>query len=188
MRRRLAFWPVAVAGVLAAHAAWGQLSSDTFSDHGDGAKAHVSGFTCPQRIGEFERDAVGETDPERKQDFCAYSALDGVYGTINIAPLTGAYDAKASLADDFGEQESTGGKKLLETAVRLNGSPLSIYTRTYRTTRAEALDYRIIFAGAAVKNWVVQVAVEYADPRDTQTEAEFLRTVYAAAEREIGTH
>ena len=87
---------------------------------------------------------------------------------------------------DFAQQDATEGKRLSEFTVRLNGSPLAIYTRTYRTARAEALDYRIVFAGAAVKNWVVQVTVEYADPRDTQTEAEFLRAVYAAAERQIG--
>jgi hypothetical protein len=160
--------------------------SDTFSDREDGAKAHVSGFVCPQRIGEFERDAVGEYDPEKSQDFCAYGALDGVYGTITVQPLNGGYDPRTSFTDDFAQQEATGGKRLLETPVRLNGSPLMIYTRTYRTARAEELDYRIVFAGAAVKNWVVQVTVEYADPRDTQTEAEFLRAVYVAAEREIG--
>jgi len=147
----------------------------------------VSGFVCPPRIGEFERDAVGEADPERNEDFCAYGALDGIYGTITLHPLNAGYDPRVAFADDFREQEATGGKRLVETTVRLNGSPLSIYTRTYRTARAEALDYRIVFAGAAVKNWIVQVTVEYADPRDTQTEAEFLRAVYAAAERQIGT-
>lgn len=177
--------PLLFAFVPAAAAA--QNSSDTFADREDGAKVHASGFVCPQRIGEFERDAVGEYDPERNEDFCAYSALDGVYGTITLQPLNGGYDPKASFTDDFREQEATGGKRLSETTVRLNGSPLAIYTRTYSTTHAEELDYRIVFAGAAVKNWVVQVTVEYADPRDTQTEAEFLRSVYAAAEREIGS-
>ena len=168
-------------------AANAQNSSDTFTDREDGAKVHVSGFVCPPRIGEFERDAVGEYDPEKNQDFCAYGALDGVYGTITIAPLNGGYDPKVTFADDFREQEATGGKRLSENIVRLNGSPLAIYTRTYRTVHAEGLDYRIVFAGAAVKNWVVQATVEYGDPRDTQTEAEFLRAVYAAAEREIGS-
>jgi len=169
-------------------AAIAQTSSDTFSDRDDGAKVHVSGFVCPQRIGEFERDAVGEYDPQKNQDFCAYGALDGVYGTITLAPLNGGYDPKTSFADDFRGQEATGGKRLSENIVRLNGSPLAIYTRTYRTARAEALEYRIVFAGAAVKNWVVQTTVEYGDPRDTQSEAEFLRAVYAAAERQIGAH
>lgn len=172
--------------LLWAPAAQAQVGGDTFQDREDGAKVHASGFVCPQRIGEFERDAVGEYDPEKNQDFCAYGALDGVYGTITLQPLRGGYDPRASLGGDFSEQEATGGKRLSERIVRLNGSPLSIYTRIYRTARAEALDYRIVFAGAAVKNWVVEVTVEYADPRDTQTEAEFLRDVYAAAERDIG--
>ena len=174
--------------LLWASAVQAQMGGDTFVDREDGAKVHVSGFVCPPRIGEFERDAVGEYDPEKNQDFCAYGALDGVYGTITIAPLNGGYDPKATFADDFREQEATGGKQLSENIVRLNGSPLAIYARTYRTARAEALEYRIVFAGAAVKNWVVQATVEYGDPRDTQTEAEFLRAVYAAAEREIGAH
>jgi hypothetical protein len=175
-------------GLMWAVGASAQPTGDTFSDREDGAKMHASGFICPPRIGEFERDAVGEYDPEKNEDFCAYGALDGVYGTITIAPRNGGYDPKATFEDDFREQEATGGKRLSENNVRLNGSPLAIYTRTYRTARAEALDYRIIFAGAAVKNWVVQTTIEYGDPRDTQTEAEFLRAVYAAAEREVGAH
>ncbi|MBV8800798.1 MAG: hypothetical protein JOY77_07670 [Alphaproteobacteria bacterium] len=173
--------------VLLPIAANAQNTSDTFTDREDGAKWHTSGFVCPQRIGEFERDAAGEAEPQRQEDFCAYSALDGVYGTISLEPLSGSYDPKAEFADEFREQEATGGKRLVETSVKLNGLPLSIYTRTYSTARAEALDYRIVFAGAAVKNWVVQATVEYADPRDTQTEAEFLRAVYAAAEKQIGS-
>jgi hypothetical protein len=174
--------------LLWATAVQAQEGNDTFTDREDGAKVHASGFVCPPRIGEFERDAVGEYDTEKNQDFCAYGARDGVYGTITLEPLNGGYDPKVTFADDFREQDATGGKRLLETTVRLNGSPLAIYTRTYRTARAEALEYRIVFAGAAVKNWVVQATVEYGDPRDTQTEAEFLRAVYAAAEREIGAH
>jgi hypothetical protein len=186
MRNYFRFGLAAIVGVLAASTAWAQSSGDTFTDRDDGAKGHVSGFVCPPRIGEFERDAVGEYDPEHNQDFCAYGARDGVYGTITLAPLSGGYDPKAGFAEDFAQQDATEGKRLSEITDRLNGSPLAIYTRTYRTARAEALDYRIVFAGAAVKNWVVQVTVEYADPRDTQNEAEFLRGVYAAAERQIG--
>src|ERR1051326_537977 len=115
----------------AAHA---QNRADTSTDRDDGAKVHVSGFVCPQRIGDFERDAVGEADPEHNEDFCAYSALDGVYGTITLQPLNGGYAPKAAMASDFSEQESTGGKRLVETTVRLNGAPLAIYTRTYSTT------------------------------------------------------
>lgn len=168
--------------------AFAQSGGDTFSDRDDGAKVHVSEFVCPARIGQFERDAVGEYDPDHNQDFCAYGALDGVYGTITLQPLSGAYDPKAAFAQDFNQQEATGGKRLSEQNVRLGGPPLSIYTCTYRTSRAEGLDYRILFAGAAVQNWVVQATVEYADPRDTELEAEFLRAVYAAAQKEIGPH
>ncbi|HEX3651503.1 MAG TPA: hypothetical protein VHU18_01625 [Rhizomicrobium sp.] len=166
--------------------AFAQNGGDTFTEGKDGAKVHVSGFVCPQRIGEFERDAVGEADPEHSQDFCAYGARDGVYGTITLSPLNGGYNPKSAFAEDFAQQDATGGKRLMESTVRLNGSPLAIYTRSYRTSRAEALEYRTLFTGAAIKNWIVQVTVEYADPRDTLTEAEFLRTVYAAAERQIG--
>ena len=165
-----------------------QTSADTFSDRADdGAKVHASGFVCPQRIGDFERDAVGEYDPEKNEDFCAYGALNGVYGTVTLQPLNAGYDPKASLAGEFEEQEATGGKRIAEKPVKLNGSPLSIYTRTYRTARAEELEYRILFTGAAVKNWVVEATVEYADPRDTQVQSEFLQAVYAAAEKQIGS-
>jgi hypothetical protein len=170
-------------------AALAQGSADTFSDRADdGAKVHASGFVCPGRIGDFERDAVGEYDPDRNEDFCAYGALDGVYGTVTLQPLNGGYDPRAALADEFREQEATGGKQIAEGPVKLNGSSFSIYTRTYRTTRAEELEYRILFAGAVVQNWVVQATVEYADPRDTPKEAEFLQAVYTAAEKQIGPH
>ena len=78
------------------------LTADPFTDGKDGAKVHIaSGFVCPAMIGHFERDAAGESDADTATDFCAYSALDGVYGTITLTPLNGAYDPKASLAPDF---------------------------------------------------------------------------------------
>lgn len=174
--------------VLCATPAVAQSSSDTFADRDNGAKVHISGFVCPERIGPFERDAVGESDPEQQADFCAYSALDGVYGTITLAPLNGGYDPKASFADDFREQESTGGRRVGDRTVKIGGTPLSVFTRTYRTARAESLDYRILFSGGVVRNWVVEATVEYGDPRDTKEEAQFLQTVYAAAEKQIGHH
>jgi len=161
---------------------------DPFADTRDGGKLHSpSGFVCPARIGLFERDAVGAADPETGADFCAYSALNGVYGTIRLTPLQGPYDAKASLAPDFIEEEQVGGKRLVEGAMNLGGkaAPSAIYTRTYETAVLEDLHYRVLFAGAQYKNWSVEATIEYADPRDTFMEDRFLHAVYAAAESEI---
>jgi hypothetical protein len=146
---------------------------------------HVSGFVCPQKVGAFERDAVGEADPEIRSDFCAYGAVGGVYGTIRLTPLSGAYAPTASLASEFEVQEATGGKRIAETSAKLEGAPLSIYTRTYATAHAESLEYRIVFAGASVRHWAVEATIEYAYPRDAQTEADFLQAVYSAAARQI---
>jgi hypothetical protein len=166
------------------------VAGDTFADGVNGAKVHVaSKFVCPARIGAFERDAVGETDPETGADFCAYAALDGVYGTIKLVPLHGAYDAKQSLARDFGEQEGTGGKSIAEKQVTIagapHGSPVPVYTRTYETAKLEDLHYRVQFAGAAIGSWAVETIVEFAEPRDLPEAQEFLRTVYAAAQSDI---
>jgi hypothetical protein len=64
-------------------------------------------------------------------------------------------------------------------------SALPVYARTYRTARAEALEYRILFAGAQIGNWAVEVTVEYADPRDTPAEKAFLSAVYDSARKQI---
>ena len=163
-------------------------TADPFTDGKDGAKIHVaSGFVCPAKIGNFERDAADENDVQTGADICSYAALDGVYGTIVLTPLTGPYDPGSSLAPSFIEQEGTGGKKIAEATIMLGGKsmPLAVFTRTYRTAQAEALDYRILFAGAAVRNWAVEATVEYADPRDTQAEKEFLAAVYDAAQKQI---
>ncbi|MGD0141683.1 MAG: hypothetical protein ABSC92_00830 [Rhizomicrobium sp.] len=165
------------------------MPGDAFADGKDGAKVHkASGFVCPAKIGLFERDAVGDADPETGTDFCAYSVLNGVYGTIKLTPLTGPYDPKASLAADFTEQEGTGGKQISEKPETLPGGaqPLSVYARTYETSKLEDLHYRVLFTGAALKNWAVEATIEYADPRDTPLEQDFLRAVYAAAESQIG--
>jgi hypothetical protein len=164
-------------------------SADPFADGKDGAKIHTaSGFVCPEKIGSFERDAADENDVQTGADICSYAALDGVYGTIIIVPLTGPYNAVNALAPAFVEQEGTGGKKIAEGTFTLGtkAAPLTVYTRSYRTARAESLDYRIIFTGAAIKNWAVQATVEYADPRDTALEKDFLGAVYADALRNIG--
>jgi hypothetical protein len=166
------------------------VAGDTFSDGANGAKVHVaSKFVCPTKIGPFERDAVGETDPGTGADFCAYAALDGVYGTIRLVPLRGAYDAKQSLAQDFAEQEGAGGKPIAESDVAIvavsHGSPVSVYTRTYETAKLEDLHYRVQFAGAAIGNWVVETTIEFAEPRDLAEAQSFLRAVYGSARNEI---
>ena len=178
---------ILTAGLIAASPAFAQ-TADPFSDGKDDAKIHVaSGFICPAKIGSFERDAADESDVETGADVCSYAALDGVYGTITLTPLTGPYAAEQSLAPAFAEQEGTGGTKIAQSTIPLGGksAPLPVFTRTYRTAQAEALDYRILFAGAQVKNWAVEATVEYADPRDTPAEQEFLNAVYADAQKQI---
>lgn len=168
------------------------VAGDAFADGKDGAKVHVaSGLICPAKLGLFERDAVGEFDPESHVDFCAYSALDGVYGTIRITLVTAGYDPKASLAHDFAEQEATGGKKIGESRlnVALRGAqPLSVYTRSYETAELEELHYRVLLAGAEVKTWAIETTIEYAAPRDAGVEKEFLDAVYSAVPGEIAAH
>jgi hypothetical protein len=161
---------------------------DPFGDTRDGGKRHTaSGFVCPAMIGHFARDAVGEHDPATGVDFCAYSALDGVYGTITLVPLEGPYDAKSALAPGFVAQESTGAKRIADGLATLatRSAPVVVYARTYETAKLEDLHYRVVFAGAQFRNWAVETTIEYADPRDTAVEDEFLHAVYSAAENEI---
>src|SRR5215831_15240491 len=141
---------------------------DAFKDGPDQAKVHTSGFYCPQFIGHFERDAYGERDPSKSADFCAYSARDGVYGTITLTPLKGPYEAKAELAPEFTEQEGIGGKLIGEKTMGLGGgkTPLTVYTRTYETAALETLHYRILFSSGAVGQWALEATVEFATPRD----------------------
>jgi hypothetical protein len=168
------------------------VAGDTFADGKDGAKVHTaSGFVCPAKIGLFERDAVGESSPETGRDFCAYGALDGVYGTIKLTPLHGAYNAEQSMAGEFAEQEGTVGKRIAQKDVRVasapNAPPLVVFTRTYEAAKLEDLHYRVEFAGAAVNNWAVEASIEFAEPRDTPLAQDFFRAVYAAAQTEIST-
>ena len=180
----------AAAFVAAAGASLAATPATTpFTDGAHDAKVHAgSGFICPLKIGEFERDAVGQSDPQSSADFCTYSALDGVYGTVTLKPVSGAYDARASLAREFAVQEGSGAKKAGEGALKLGngrGGPLEIYTRDYETSALEDLHYRVLFTGAAFGDWAVETTVEYADPRDTPYQREFLETVYRAATAEI---
>jgi len=179
-----------VAGFAGLSASAQTVAGDTFADGANGAKVHVaSRFVCPAKIGPFERDAAGESDPGTGADFCAYAALDGVYGTIRLVPLHGAYDAKQSLAKDFAEQEGAGGKPIAEKDVAVlpvsHGSAVTVYTRTYETAKLEDLHYRVQFAGTAFGNWAVETTVEFAEPRDLPEAQDFLRAVYGAAQNEI---
>jgi len=164
--------------VLLPGAALAQDSGDVFADAKGGAKVHAaSGFVCPAKIGLFERDAVGERDPSLDTAFCAYSALDGVYGTITLVPVSGSYDPKGSLTAEFQEQEGTGGRMLREGVAHLAGR--SVYARVYETTSLEELHYRVEFTGAAASAWAVEVTMEFASPRDDAVTQEFLNAVYA---------
>jgi hypothetical protein len=163
-------------------------AADPFTDGKNGDKIHVaSHFVCPAKIGAFERDTASESDVETGADACDYAALDGIYGTIKLIPLSGPYSPRNSMAQDFIEQEGTGGKRVAESVLMLGpkDNALPVYARTYRTARAEALEYRILFAGAQIGNWAVEVTVEYADPRDTPAEKQFLSTVYDSARKQI---
>jgi len=172
------------AALLAAPARAQTTDIDAFKDAADEAKVHAaSGFVCPQFIGHFERDAFGERDPSLGSDFCAYSARDGVYGTITLTPLKAAYDPKTALVPEFTEQEGIGGKIVGEKTVLLGGgkTPISVYQRTYETAALETLHYRILFSGGTIGNWALEATVEFATPRDDEAAQQFLDTVYAEA-------
>jgi hypothetical protein len=158
---------------------------DTFKDTGnDQAKLHVaSGFICPQFIGHFERDAYGERNPSTGADFCAYSGIDGVYGTITLTPLKGPYDVKTALAGEFTEQEGIGGKVIGEQTMNIGGTttPISVYSRTYETAALETLHYRILFSTGTVGQWAIEATVEFATPRDDEKQRQFLDAVYTEA-------
>jgi hypothetical protein len=173
----------------AAAPAWAQnLAADDFMAAKDNAKVHVaSGYVCPLREGRFERNAVGKADVMTGADFCAYSGLDGVYATITLIPLKQPYDPKTALQPKFEELVATGGKLLGEKTTELGTPPLSVYTRSYKTAKLEDLTYTVEFAAAAVKDWVVEATLEYADPRDTPEARKFLKSVFDWATAEIGT-
>jgi hypothetical protein len=178
-----------VSAVLLAPAAFAQeATTDPFTDTRDGGKLHAaSGFVCPAKIGAFERDAVGVADIATGADLCSYSALNGVYGSITLVPLHGPYNAQASLAPSFSEQEGVGAKRVADGMATLSAKPepVVIYARTYETDRLEDQSYRLVFTGAQFGNWAVETTIEYADPRDTAIEDEFLHAAYTAARSEI---
>ncbi len=133
---------------------------------------------CPATIGAFERDAVGEADPGKNTDFCAYSALDGLYGAIKLVPLNGPYSAQGSLAPDFAKTEGLGGRRVGDGLVVLaiKPQPLPVFARVYETAKLGDLRYRVMFSGAQVGNWAVETTIEYAEPRDAGITNPFLRT------------
>ncbi len=96
---------------------------------------------------------------QREHRFYKISALDGVYGTITLTPLTGPFDARASLADEFAEQEGSSAKSIGEGTTFAGGgkSPIKVYTRTYETAALETLHYRIQFTVGTIGNWAVRV-------------------------------
>ena len=176
--------PAALAVLTFTAAACAQDTTNVFADGPNGEKVHSpSGFVCPAVIGHFERDAVGERDPQAGSDFCAYSGRDGVYGTITLAPLPRSYDPKAMLASEFVVQEGVGGRMVDEATLTLGPktSPLPVYSRTYETAKLESMHYKTVFTIAAIGSWAVEATVEYADPRDIDLKTDFVSAVYAGA-------
>ncbi|MGZ6006233.1 MAG: hypothetical protein ACXWKS_02115 [Rhizomicrobium sp.] len=182
---RLRHLTLAVTGWLAISPVAAQTTNiDAFKDGADEAKVHsASGFVCPLFIGHFERDAYGERAPMLGSDFCVYSSLDGVYGTITLTPLKAAYDPKTALIPEFTEQEGIGGKIVGESTVHIGGgaTPISVYSRTYETAALETLHYRIMFSGGTVGSWAVEATVEFATPRDDEKLRDFVNAVYTEA-------
>jgi hypothetical protein len=175
------------AGLFASAAHAQPAGLDVFAEGKNGDKVHTaSGFVCPHAIGTFVRDAAGETDPERQTASCSYSTLDGVYGIVTLVPLKDGYDPKNSLAPQFEETQTTGGKMVWQGTVKIGKPPLTVYSRIYQTAKLEDLKYSVLFSGSVVKNWAVETTIEYAEPRDTPEKTVFLNAIYEAALAEIG--
>lgn len=173
--------------VIAAGSVSAQPGADVFIETQSGDKIHTaSGFVCPHAIGNFIRDAAGETDPETQTVTCNYSTLDGIYASVTLVPLKGGYDPKASLAPQFDQQEATGGKMAWQGTAKIGKKALSVYVRVYQTAKLEELKYIVLYSGAVVKNWAVEATVEYADPRDKAEKDTFLNSIYDAALAQIG--
>ncbi len=71
----------------------------------------------------------------------AYSTLDGVYGIVTLVPLKDGYDPKNSLAPQFEETQTTGGKMVWQGTVKIGKPPLTVYSRIYQTAKLEDLKY-----------------------------------------------
>lgn len=161
---------------------------DDFSDGPQGTKTHTpSGFTCPAKIGTFDRNAVGIRNPAQGSAYCAYSARDGVYGSVQIAPMRGNFDPKTDMAEDFVAAERAGAHFVSETTISSGPQAvLPVYTRLYETARTETLRYRTVFACAVIGAWVVRTTVEYASPRDDAQKEAFIASTYATALDTLG--
>lgn len=151
----------------------------------DGALLHTaSGFVCPEKIGSFERDAAGR---QENGDYCAYSALSGVYGTIVLRPLHNPFDPAAVLAPEFRMVERMGGKMLSETVQPIGSqdAAIPVFLRTYEMARLDTLTYRTQLASAAIGAWTVEVTIEYAHPRDKEEQTGFVTAVYGEAAKDL---
>ncbi len=75
--------------VLFAQAAIPKVAVHVFADAREGAKLHVGVGVCMSGEDRCVRARRGRRSRSRGKasDFCAYSALDGVYGTIKLVPL-----------------------------------------------------------------------------------------------------
>jgi len=155
-----------------------------FADGPNGAATHTSGFVCPLKIGTFARDAIGLRDSGTGADYCAYSALSGVYGTVIIMALPSPFDPKNVLAPEFRIQEGTDGHLIDEAMQKIEAIP--VYTRSYETARLQSRQYRTLYASAAVGAWSIVAIVEYAYPQDKDMASAFLAAIYSEAVKDIG--
>ena len=174
--------------IAAVAAAWigtapGLAQESGFHDGPDGAVVHVSGFVCPAKIGSFVRDANGLRDPGTGADYCAYSALSGVYGTVIVMPLPPVFDPRSVLAPEFRIQEGVHGH-LVDELFQPVG-PVPVYRRIYETDRLPARQYRTLYACAAVGAWAVVTIVEYSEPGERDAAPVFLNAVYGAAAKAL---
>ncbi|MEI9930602.1 MAG: hypothetical protein WDM89_08635 [Rhizomicrobium sp.] len=119
-----------------------------------------------------------------RRTFVRIPALDGVYGTIILTPLSGPYDPKTALVAEFQEQEATGGKVIGEATQKFGGANrLHAQLRDIEPRRC-ALSRAI--CGERGRTMAVQVTMEYASPRDEALKQDFLNAVYDEALHKLG--
>ena len=181
VRWLLALWGLVLMSttLVRAHDTTVALGAFRYGPH-DGRIARASGFVCPDRIGPYIRDAAGQSGVSQKRVFCSYYARDGIYGTVRILPLDGQFDGPGLLAGQFSQEAGSGGRIVAQTTLSIAaaGRVLPVFSRTYETSHLENLHYRVSYASAPVRGWVVEVISEYASPRDDATKTVFLDWVY----------